>query len=682
MLGLTLYVEFNGPVSLESETVAAERRKLLAVRYAGQPIEVLVAIGDRMLPQAEALRQEFFPHARLFFVTILRSSIPNGLQQGEGLLVDVNPLPAIQLALTLMPQISRVTVIGGNSTVDQLLQKSLAASLAPYTNRLQIDFLRGLTLPELQAKQFDRNTLIVLTSYVADRSGRATTNAEQARELSVKGPVVEGSDLSLGYGSLGGDVICYRQTGREIGHRIRRTLDTGYAPAGVVVEPAPRRKALDWRQLKRLEIPESRVRGDFEILYREPTVWEEHKAVILGVAGGLALQTVLISFLLSERRRRSQAQEQIRAMLASLPGFVMMIDENGRILKHNDRLDLSESSLPRSLAGARTGENLMELWRADGEASDQIVKALEAVIQRDQTSVVLEHPFETEDQVRWTEIRAESLFGKQRGAVVSLTDITERKRAENESAQIRQTSWHLNRVAALGELSASIAHEINQPLTAILNSAEAADVLLKRDNPAVDDALEAIRDIINDNKRAGAIIHKVRSMLKRSYDGVHAMDLNAAVSETIRLVANEARMRHVTLQHLTGQDLPLVLAEPIRLQQVILNLTTNAIEAVESMPEVRRVELRTLIGQNEMAVLEVWDSGPGIPPEKINVIFEPFYTTKREGLGFGLSICRSIVNSFDGKLTAENAVNGGALFRVSLRPAAGEQVRGASYAAV
>jgi C4-dicarboxylate-specific signal transduction histidine kinase len=152
-------------------------------------------------------------------------------------------------------------------------------------------------------------------------------------------------------------------------------------------------------------------------------------------------------------------------------------------------------------------------------------------------------------------------------------------------------------VAALGELTASLAHEINQPLAAILNSAEAAAALLDRASPDIAEAMEAIHDIIQDDKRAGSVIHKMRGML---------------------------------------------------------NLVTNGIEAAEIMPDRRVVEIRTCPrAHDRMQTLEVRDSGPGIPSGKLTTVFEPFYTTKREGLGFGLSICRSIVDSFGGRITVE-----------------------------
>lgn len=675
-IDITLFSEFSGPTVLESAEVEAQRQNLRRVRYAGQPIEVIVAIGDRILGEADKLRNDLFPDAKLIFAVQFPKLIPPGIRQGEGLYVDINPFPSLLAALPLFPRTSNLVVIGGASSADESSRQSFMEAFARLEKKPALTFLTGLPLPELveQAPHFPKDSMIVLTASWVDRAGRATTLPDQARELSrvTNLPIVEGTDLALGRGALGGDLVALHLTGLELGRMVRHTLETGEAPANTIVRDAPRRKVVDWGQLQRFGIPESKIPPEFELLNRQPSLWEEHRTAILAVTGGVFLQTVLTLFLLNERRRRRRTEEQNRAMLASLPGFVTMIDGLGRILRQSNRLDLTESELPRplgaALAEARLGKNLLDLWKADGESSSRVADAITEVVRGHKSSLVIEHRYETTRDARWVEVRAERLFGEQQGAVVATIDITERKKAESENAQNRQTAWHLNRVAALGELTASLAHEINQPLAAILNSAEAAAALLKRPSPDIPESLEAISDIIEDDKRAGSVIRKMRSMLKRGYEGTQAVDLDATVRETLRLVASEARLRHVTLHHVSSPDLPPVLADPTQLQQVILNLITNGIEAAGTMPDDRYVKMGTsYLAAEGMLVLEVRDSGPGIPGEKLITIFEPFYTSKSEGLGLGLSICRSIVESVGGKITAESHPDEGATFRVFLR---------------
>jgi PAS domain S-box-containing protein len=194
---------------------------------------------------------------------------------------------------------------------------------------------------------------------------------------------------------------------------------------------------------------------------QHPAEWDSETISTLQVLANILAHAISRS-VSEERIRRSE--ELNRAMLASLPGFVLMIDGGGQILRQNNRLELAEEELPGALARARLGQNLLELWRSHGEADSHVAQALEGVVQGRESSVVMEHRYETKGGARWIEVYAESLCGEQHGAVVSLTDVTERKQKEGENAQNRQTAWHLNRVAALGELTASLAHEINQPL--------------------------------------------------------------------------------------------------------------------------------------------------------------------------------------------------------------------------
>lgn len=415
---------------------------------------------------------------------------------------------------------------------------------------------------------------------------------------------------------------------------------------------------------------------------KQSTRWDREIISTLEVLANIIAQG--FSRTLSEERVR-RSEEQNRAMLASLPGFVVMIDRDGRILRKGNRLELDQEELPKPLTEASVGRNFLELWRSGGEAASLVAGALEAVITGRQPSFVIEYQYETVRGPRWMEVSAETLYGALRGAVVSQTDITRRKQTEIENVQTRQTAWHLNRVAAMGELTSSLAHEINQPLAAILSSAEAAIALLSQPNPDVGESIEALRDIIDDDKRAGSVIRRVRSMLKRDQETIQAVDLNTTIIDTLRLVNNQARLRHVRLSHQLSSDLPSVRADPTQLQQVILNLLTNGIEAVEYLPENRNVEIRTYLrGKDQTPCFEVSDSGSGISPDLTKKIFEPFYTSKKEGIGLGLAICRSIVDSFGGTISAGTASGGGALFRVSLKPASNainqmQRMAGASF---
>jgi signal transduction histidine kinase len=222
-------------------------------------------------------------------------------------------------------------------------------------------------------------------------------------------------------------------------------------------------------------------------------------------------------------------------------------------------------------------------------------------------------------------------------------------------------------VAAMSELASAIAHELNQPLAAILSNAQAARRLLQKSPPDVDEALAALGDIVDDDRRAGTIIQRMRSMLKKGPSGAGAQDLNELAKEVARLVGNEALLEGVTLRLDLSPHLPRVRGDGIQIQQVVLNLVVNALDAISERPRgARLVVVRTRGPGKDRVVLSVEDSGMGIAPEDLERVFEAFYTTKAEGLGVGLAISRSIVEAHGGRLWAENNPDEGATFRCAL----------------
>jgi len=251
-------------------------------------------------------------------------------------------------------------------------------------------------------------------------------------------------------------------------------------------------------------------------------------------------------------------------------------------------------------------------------------------------------------------------------------EIEQSQAAEIKARKAQDELAHLNRVAAMSELAASIAHELNQPLAAILSNAQAAGRLLARTPPDVAESRAALDDIAADARRAGKVIQRMRAMLKKGEPIVAAQDLNHLAREVVRLLASDALLRGAAVQLDLAPALPSIQGDAIQLQQVLLNLVVNALDAVSRRPpDARLVVVRTRAGADARVELSVEDSGEGIPPEDLERIFDPFFTTKSSGLGVGLAISRSIIESHGGRLSAENNPGQGATIRAVLP--AGEQ---------
>jgi PAS domain S-box-containing protein len=259
-------------------------------------------------------------------------------------------------------------------------------------------------------------------------------------------------------------------------------------------------------------------------------------------------------------------------------------------------------------------------------------------------------------------------------AVAFVLDLTERKRAESEAHEserrYRETQLelaHASRVATMGHLTASIAHEINQPITAMTGNADAGLRWLARQPPNLDEARQLFQRIAKDGHRVGNVIDRIRDLVKKAPLRMERIEINDAIGEVIELTRGEAMKSHVSVSTKLAEGLPLVHVDRTQLQQVLLNLVINAIHALnESGPAPRELLISTSANDADAVLVSVRDSGKGMKSEVLERLFDPFYTTKSEGMGMGLSICRSIIESHGGKIWAEEGLPRGAVFHFTI----------------
>jgi PAS domain S-box-containing protein len=372
---------------------------------------------------------------------------------------------------------------------------------------------------------------------------------------------------------------------------------------------------------------------------------------------------------LLERSRRSEAESResearFRIMADTAPVMVWM--------SGNDKLCNFFNRPWLEFTGRTMEQELGNGW-SEGVHSEDLQRCLETYVSsfNAQRTFAMEYRLRRADgEYRWVLDNGAPRYSPQGeflGYIGSCIDTTERRQAELEAARQRNELIHLSRVTLLGELSGSLAHELNQPLTAILNNAQAAKRLLAR-NAADPAKLSGIlNNIVKDDQRAAEVIRRLHLLLTKGEMQLELLDMNELVDSVLNLVQNDLINQSIVVRTQLVPELPAVSGDSVQLQQVLLNLIMNGCDAITGAEGAERILLvRTEFVDGEDVRVSVIDHGCGIPPEKIRQIFEPFFTTKTNGMGLGLAVSRTIIDAHGGRLWATNNVECGTTFHFTL----------------
>jgi two-component system, LuxR family, sensor kinase FixL len=348
------------------------------------------------------------------------------------------------------------------------------------------------------------------------------------------------------------------------------------------------------------------------------------------------------------------------AIFGSLYGQVMAIDRQGVILAVNQAWTSLQEEAGADSGCVSVGVNYLDVCLravAGGDATaEQALQAVNAVLLGESNGTRLEYACQTPSGERWFEMAIEPFHRPDGGAVISYIDITRRRQAEEEARRQREELAHALRVTTLGELSASFAHEINQPLAAIVTNAQATVRLLKRRGIEHADVFEALTDIAADARRASEIIRRLRALSRKEHAPQTGLDLNALVDDVVSLLRHELSRRNITVVRVSDPFVPPIAGDPVQLQQVLMNLVVNATEAIDRGGDTgRRIVITTSHRPPDVVEIAVRDSGVGVRQAELERMFERFVSSKPGGLGMGLSISRSIVEAHGGRIRA--AVN-------------------------
>lgn len=653
-------------------------KQFLAV-VAGGPaaVDFLIRFGAEVFPKTPIL------HAYVDSDWLTGKSPPDNFY---GVPAKFDIAKNVEIALRLHPRARRLIVVTGSSGMDQHLLGLFKRSVPDFSKKLEIEFWDGLAMTDLLRRlaTLPPDSIVLTSSVLRDTTGRWFTGRESIQLMSrvSNAPMYGIIEPQIGWGLTGGYMPRLEDTGSVVAEIVIKLAAGKRLTSASLPTNQPNHYIFDWRQLRRWGVSEDRLPKDSIVLFREPSLWDRYRWQIIvgGVLVSLVVvlcigEAVLIGRFVAERRKRRRSEadlhesEQSMSLAANAAGLVSWFwDPSRNSISVSERgtsllgiKDETPMSLDRFLALVHPDDrdaarSAMDKMRRDGGELDHQMR----IVGSDGT-------------LRWIESRgrAEAAVPNKevcfRGVAV---DITARKEAQADARRHRDQAAHLSRVNILGQLSGALAHELNQPLSAIMSNAEAAQQYLSRGTFNSDELREILADIIADDRRAGAVIERLRALLKRGESEHSILDINDLARDVERLCRSDLVTRNVTLAAQLTPGLPPINGDVVQLQQVMLNLVVNACDAVAEIELGRRtITLRTETTNGRDVRVSISDLGPGIPPGDAERVFEPFVTSKPQGMGLGLSISRSIILAHGGRMWGSNNPEGGATFSFVL-PAA------------
>jgi two-component system sensor kinase FixL len=374
---------------------------------------------------------------------------------------------------------------------------------------------------------------------------------------------------------------------------------------------------------------------------------------------GLVFANALARKRTEDTVRASEAMKS--AILSSLSAGVVVLDRHGHIVDTNQRWRAIVGGRP---GATQSGADYIEYVRSStgggGTHPSGAAAGIKAVAGGQRRDFRLEHAYQSPSGTQWFSIRAVPLDHPEGGAVVTYTDVSKQKRAELQVQRARSELAHVSRVSTMGALTASIAHQLNQPLTGIMTNAQAAQRLLTAAPLDLEEVRASLGDIVDDSRRVADVIYRVRNFLRKDSSAVDDVDLNDIVTDVASLLDSDAIGRNTSLVLKPCSQPLMVRGDRVQLEQVVLNVLMNSIDAVGEQQSGTREVVVTCMASDESAEVSVSDCGPGFEPDAIRSVFDPFYTTKPRGMGLGLFIARSIVEAHAGSIGVANNAGGGA----------------------
>ena len=517
-------------------------------------------------------------------------------------------------------------------------------------------YLVGMSMEEVEAivRAAPPNSVVVWLHFLKDKSGRLMSLIESQKWLAGISPVPVYCPYGFepGNGVMGGHIISGLAQGKRAAEIVLQIFE-GRAPKSFYGNKAPLVTKLDYQVMRRFGIGLDDIPADSMVYNKPSSVFQKSRIQILGILILIVVLAAMVVYLLLSLAQRKKAE---KALSESEERMTLAADaaELGVWVWNITTNQVWGSERWQHLFGFASGEGVnfeKVIQRIHPDDRETVERGVKHALENGRNYAGEFRAVLSDGAQRWIVSRARVYMGVNRKPdrmMGASMDITDRKLAEGELKQIRLHLWHADRVAQTAAVTASLAHELNQPLGAILTNAEVGLQFMADANPDLEEIREIFADIIQDDMRAGAVVSGLRDLLRRKETLREEINFADTIRRTIELLHSEFQGKQVQL-HLALEPDCSVLADKVQIQQVILNLVMNAIEAMQDQPSgQRRLELTMTHTDAGEALVTVRDSGPGIPKDRDGKIFEAFWTTKQNGLGVGLMISRSIIRDPQG----------------------------------
>ena len=539
-------VRFSG-TEFEQELMAFLRKK-----YRDMKFDLIVAAGPGALDFAARNRNALWPETPVVFYSVLAESLEGKRLPPDftGLTLGLDPAGTIDLAMLLQPGARRIVVVAGKGAYDKNWIGRVRPLVERHRGRLEVEYLIDEPLPEIldRVSKLPADTIVLYLSMLRDAQNRLRVMPEVAKELAQasSAPVYGFFETYFGTGIIGGSIASFREEGVQAGRLALRILN-GEKAESIPVQPAPPARCnIDWRQLKRWRIAETQVPAGCSVHYREPSFWEAYRWYILATMLVVLAQATLILALLVSRAKRKGAERELRE---SEERYREVVDNQAELVCRylpDTTLTFVNEAYCRFFGRSRedlTGRKFLELIPEEDRAAT-LERA--SSIGTDPKPVAYQRKVLRPDgSICWQEW-VDHTVRLPRGMVEMQgigRDVTDRKRAE----EANQKLTHLSRVVTLGELSGSLAHELNQPLAAILANAQAAQRFLAHNPENFDEVGDILQDIVEDDKRAGEVIKRLRALFRNEEIQHQAVDVNDVVLDVMQLMRSELMNRQVSV---------------------------------------------------------------------------------------------------------------------------------------